>query len=87
MSPTLHRYNYTTDEYDYRDAPTTDEEAKRYLPQQPAAQGLFDCHREMGLGILEAMVEVLTAVIGDRRLKELVDADQENEALAGDSPE
>ena len=56
-------HNYKTGEYDYRERPTSDEEAIKYIPQLDAAQGLYQCLREMGKDILEAMKEVLIACL------------------------
>ena len=50
---------------DYRTAPTTDDEAVLYIPQSVAAQGLYQCHRQLGRGILESMGRVLSAVVGE----------------------
>ena len=58
-------HNYVTDEYDYNDAPTTDEQAMQYIPQDPSALGLYKCHRKLGLPILEAMIRVLSACVGE----------------------
>lgn len=63
-------YNYMTseyEEYEYRQAPTTDEEAKQLISQGVSAQALYDLLRApeyKGLDILEAMAEVLEAMVG-----------------------
>lgn len=57
---TLRWYNYAANEYECRtDAPQTDEEAVQFIPQSPAAQGLYRAHRSIGTGVLEAMVAAL----------------------------
>jgi hypothetical protein len=57
----MYWYNYQTKEYDYVEGPTTDEEALKYLPQDPASQSLFKLYREHeGLSIAHAMLKVLT---------------------------
>jgi len=58
-------YNYATDEYELGSTPTTDEQAKSYLPQLDAAQGLYDVQRLMGNSILEAMIYVLNICVGE----------------------
>ncbi len=62
----MYWHNYDTGEYDYREAPTTLEEAYPYLPNSPtlAARSLLEIyvkHKEMDL--MEAMTEVLTLCI------------------------
>jgi len=57
-------HNYKTGEIEYREAPTTDAEALELISQLPAAQGLYDCRRKLGDGILDAMMAVLTACVG-----------------------
>ena len=60
-------HNYITGDYDFLSrGPTTDEEAVKYIPQDRAAIGLFERHRLMGKSILESMVLVYTAYIGDK---------------------
>lgn len=54
-------YNWKTNDYDYRDAPQTDEEAKQYIRQDIASQGLYDLRREMGDDVLHAILYVLEA--------------------------
>jgi len=56
-------YNYKTGKYELFGTPQTDEQAKLYLPQYPAAQKLYDVCRLHGLPILDSMEEVLKAVI------------------------
>lgn len=58
-------YNFTTDEYEYRDAPTTDEQAMWCIPQDPSALALFQIYRKQDLPILESMIHVLTACVGE----------------------
>ena len=57
-------YNYVTEQYETREAPTTDEEAKMLIPQLTEAQGLYVCYRQMGSGIVEAMRDTLLACVG-----------------------
>jgi replication-associated recombination protein RarA len=56
-------YNYRTGDYDYNPDLTSDTVARQYIPQNVAAQGIYDCHRGMGQSITEAMIATLTAVI------------------------
>jgi hypothetical protein len=65
-------YNYKTQKYDEMETPTTDEVALDYLPQHPAAKGLFEVLRLQDLSILDAMIEVLSACVGEpsQRVKE-----------------
>lgn len=57
-------YNFKTKEYVYSDLPTTDEQAVEYIPQLQAAQGLYKCYRLMGNDIIESMIKVLEACVG-----------------------
>lgn len=41
--------------------PSTDEEALQYLPDHPSARGLYECRRELGDTITEAMIATLEA--------------------------
>jgi hypothetical protein len=50
-------WNYETEQYEERDMPTTDREAKPYL--WPIAQRLYDLYRAHGDSIPEAMEKVL----------------------------
>lgn len=55
-------WNYKTEQYDSRDIPPqTDEEAKMYISQLNEAQRIYELHRELGLSILNAMLETLKA--------------------------
>ena len=57
-------FNYKTGDYDAKDlAPQTDAEAKLYIPQHKAVQGIFECRRFMGDSILEAMAYALGAAL------------------------
>ena len=58
-------YNYIKEDYELADAPTTDGQAKSYLPQLDAAQGLYDVQRLIGNSILEAMIYVLNVCVGE----------------------
>jgi hypothetical protein len=52
-------HNFATGETDYREPPTTDEEAEQYIPQMGGV-GLYRIYREHGkLDILQAMIRVL----------------------------
>jgi hypothetical protein len=46
--------------------PTTDEEAKQYIPQDPATQNQYDLYRLRGDNILDALIETLRDVTGTR---------------------
>jgi hypothetical protein len=59
-------HNFATGQIDYRTAPTTDEEAKQYLPQQPAALNLYDLYRLRGDSVEDAAIAVLKDVLGIR---------------------
>jgi len=56
-------YNFQTGEYDFVEAPTTDEEAVKYLPQLGAGLTLYSLYREQGLDIVESMKNVLEAAL------------------------
>ncbi len=58
-------HNYQTGEMDFREAPETDEEMRPYLPQDPSALGLYQCHREMGKSIMDAAIRTYKAVLGE----------------------
>jgi hypothetical protein len=60
-------WNYATEDYEENGEPVTDDKALQYLPQIPAAQGLYECHRKLGKSILEAMMETLLSVVGRGR--------------------
>jgi len=55
-----------TPNYDSRRdrGPTTDEEARQYIPQLPAALGLYEVRRQMGDSVLDAMEATLRAAVG-----------------------
>ena len=59
-------HNYVTGEYDYREFPTSFDDARAYIPQIPAAQGLFQVYEKMELPLLEAMTKTLEACVGKR---------------------
>ena len=59
-------YNFRTEEYDTTDVPETDAEALDYLPQLPAARGLYRVHRAKGEDIIESMRLVLMACVGEK---------------------
>ena len=60
-------YNCDKDEYEYRDAPTTAEEALSFIPAIPAARGMFAVYIRMGDAVLDAMTKTLTACVGDKK--------------------
>jgi len=49
-----------------REIPATDEEAIKYIPQISAAQNLYYIYREIGEDIIEAMIKVLQACVGEK---------------------
>ncbi len=60
----LYWYNFVTGKMDAREElPATDEEAKKYISQNPSAQGLYETYRAMGKSIIDAMVGVYQAFI------------------------
>ena len=58
-------YNYKTGQYEYRDTRPTGDEIRDYLPQYDAAWGLFQARRALGDDEMEAMAQVLIAVLGE----------------------
>lgn len=59
-------WDYAKEEYVWRtEGPQDDETALQYLPQYPAAKGLYEVRRELGDTILEAMIKVLDACVGE----------------------
>lgn len=54
-------YNFKTKEYEYRNTPDDWED---YIPQDEAAQGLYQCHKMLGKSNIEAAKETLLAVTG-----------------------
>ena len=61
-----HWHNFRTGESDARGVPETDDEALDYLPQIPAAQGLYSVYRAKGETIMESMRLVLMACVGEK---------------------
>jgi hypothetical protein len=60
-------HNYDTGKFEMSETPTTDEHAKRYLPQG-AARDMYDLVRRpdyKNMTILDAMLYVLEAVMGE----------------------
>ena len=57
-------YNFVKEEYEYRDEPTTDAEARELISQHPSALGLYACYRAQNYSILDAMVEVSKVCAG-----------------------
>lgn len=43
--------------------PTTDEDAIKYIPDDPSAHGIYRCHRAMGDSIAQAMIVTLDACL------------------------
>lgn len=62
-------FNFKTCVFEESEGPQTDEEALQYIPDIPAARGLFQVHRLMGKSIEEAMAETLSSCIGDKQPK------------------
>ena len=54
-------WNFVTGEYEQRPTPTTDEEVRDLISQDPSAQALYRARRHMGDTILEAMKNALLA--------------------------
>ena len=66
MNTKLAWFNYKTESYDYLDGlPETDEQAKLYIPQIDAAQRIFEIKRMMGEDIVNSMLYVLEAYVGE----------------------
>ena len=55
-------YNFKTGEYDFIRSP---DNMKDYIPQNSAAQGLYDCYIKMGKSPTEASIETLKACVGE----------------------
>lgn len=59
-------FNFKTNQYDeLTTAPQTDAEAVLYISQEPAVQGLYRVLRKTGYSIQEAMLWVLSAMVGE----------------------
>ena len=59
-------YDYVVENYVYRtEGPQDDETALRFLPQLPAARGLYQVRRELGDSISKAMLATLKACLGE----------------------
>ena len=56
-------YNFKTQEYEHRDTPQDWED---YIPQNEAAQGLYQCHKALGKSNIEAARLTLCAVTGEK---------------------
>lgn len=56
--------DYVAQDFVHMPAPETDADAKRLIPQIPAAQALYEVHRLLGKSILEAMALTLECVQG-----------------------
>jgi len=57
-------YNFATKAHEYIETP---EDFTNYIPQQPAAQGLYQLYIEMGETPTEAAIKVYTACVGEVR--------------------
>jgi len=55
-------FNYATQQHEYIETPT---DFTNYIPQQPAAIGMYRCYIEMGMTPIEAARRVLTACVGE----------------------
>lgn len=64
---TLMWFDYTTNEYVPHSGPMSEEDAQRFLPQHPAAQGLYRVYREMGDDTLNAMRKVLEYIVSIKK--------------------
>lgn len=60
----MYWHNFATGKVDYRTAPTTDEEARHYIPQDLAVQNLYGVCRQRGDSVGDASIAVLRAVTG-----------------------
>lgn len=62
-------HNFKTGETDYLSQGASlnfdDEQAKRYIDQSVAAQGYYECSRELGLSVFEAMLNTLSVSAGE----------------------
>ena len=63
-------WDYVEQKYVRANAPTDDATALRFMPQLPAAKGLYQVRRELGDTILEAMAKTLKACVGKTEQKE-----------------
>lgn len=65
--------NYRTGQYESRPQgfilTATDEQALDYLPQDPSVKGMFQCLRDMGKSVPDAMIYVLETVSGTEHAK------------------
>lgn len=60
-------WNFATNTSETIPGPLVDlspDEAAQYVPQHPAAQGLFRCHVGLGKSVPEALVATLSAAVG-----------------------
>ena len=55
-------YNFQTQNYEYADVPTTDEDACKYIP--PKGVQLYKLYRLRGDEIMDAMIQVLLFMVG-----------------------
>ena len=63
-------WNFETGQMEMRqDAPGTDEEARRYIPQDAATQLVYLVERCRGATVLEAMLEALKDAVENGRMK------------------
>ena len=55
-------FNYATQQHEYRSTPA---DFTNYIPQNPAAQGLYQCYIQMGETPIEAAIKVCRACVGE----------------------
>lgn len=57
--------NFKTGETEYFNKIPPGDRMKEFIPQSPAAQGLYNCHIKTGKTPIEALILVLEAATGD----------------------
>ena len=58
-------YDFANKDWSH-EQPTTDEIAKRYIPQEHIVQMLYECHRALGESIDQALTKTLEAASGTK---------------------
>lgn len=58
-------YNYDAQDYEYRNAPQTADEALPFIPTLIGARGLFACYVDLGDTVTEAMLKTLARCVGE----------------------
>jgi hypothetical protein len=58
-------WDFVAQDFVELDEPTTDEQAKRFIPQWPPALSLYDAYRANGEDILHALIKTLGACVAD----------------------